>query len=466
MRVDLVSAWLGAIFVTGVFGQEKVDDPFDPSIIEAQAAVDAAPDTWEVTCEVFSLPFHEAAELRREHKESAKVYEELVRRVDAKEAILEEWILAKCQVGSTTTATAVEEYIHPNEFDPPETPNQVGSGILEQHTSGLRTPSNPTAYETRNVGTTFEMQFLHKVSPDTIALDLTIERVSLAGHDVWGKEIAEASVPRFEVQGFNKSLTLSAGKVSLAGTMSPPKPQDAEQRRVWFAFVKSSPVHLESENKDPGKEGKMKDGNLPWKWDLNLEVFSLPLSEAARLARLNHGDEKIHAQLVKGGQGGEVRLEEFAMLRTKGRGLDLVKEVTEMIYATEYDPPDLPNQVENLTNRPEVAKGLITPASPTAFDSREVGSIFEAALFSPDGTEMVLNLNLEYVRFLGRNSWGQGPSLAEMPRFTNQRLVSQIKLDPEVPVLVGSISPPAPLQPQEGEKRVWLAYATPTEARE
>jgi hypothetical protein len=53
-----------------------------------------------------------------------------------------------------------------------------------------------------------------------------------------------------------------------------------------------------------------------------------------------------------------------------------------------------------------------------------------------------------------------------MPRFTSQRLVSQIKLDPEVPVMVGSISPPGPLQPENEEKRVWLTFVTASEVRD
>lgn len=467
MRVKYCLAWVGAAFVTGLLGQEKLEDPFSDRFVQEQTAIDAGPDTWEMIAEVFSLPFEEAAKLRRAHKESEKTYEELLRRVEVGEAILEEWIVAKCQVDREASVASVEEYIFPTEYDPPEMPNYVGSGINDQHTSGLRTPSNPTSYETRNLGTTLEMQLIRKISPDAIALDFTIEKVSLVGDDVWGKEIAEASVPRFAVQGFSRELLLAEGKVVLAGTMSPPRPTGAEQRRVWFSFVKSSPVRVESEKNGPKKAVEKKEEGLPPSWDLTLEVFSMPLSEAAKLGRSNKGDQNAYAQLLKDGKSKKVRLEEFTTLRTTDPGADLSnKELTEMIYATEHDPPEMPNSVENLTNRPEVAKGLVTPSSPTAFDSREVGSILELSLFSPNENEMILNLNLEYVRFLGRNAWGKGPSVAEMPRFSSQHLISEIKLDPEVPVLVGSISPPAPLQPEGGEKRVWLAFATAWEARD
>jgi hypothetical protein len=136
-----------------------------------------------------------------------------------------------------------------------------------------------------------------------------------------------------------------------------------------------------------------------------------------------------------------------------------------MIYATEYEPPELPNEIGNLSEDLEKAKALITPATPSAFDTRNVGSTLEVELEEDDG-EMEIRMVMTLGTYLGRQVWGQGLAEAEMPRFTVQKLKTFLKVKPDSATLMGSISPPEALQPKDGERRVWLAFVTVSKSQE
>lgn len=94
--------------------------------------------------------------------------------------------------------------------------------------------------------------------------------------------------------------------------------------------------------------------------------------------------------------------------------------IREFIYPTEYDPPELPNSVGytggNDWNDPIPLPGEqpqnnlgfpVTPATPTAFEMRPVGTILEAEpVISPDGSVIELNFDLAHVEFSGFVNYG------------------------------------------------------------
>lgn len=215
--------------------QQKLEDPFSEESIADQKAYDAAPTTWEVTCEAFFLPFDEAAKLKRSGK---GIYQGLLEQVEKKKAVLEELSILKTTIGRKSTMEAIDEFIYPTEYDPPELPNVITSVPKSRDLAKmLSTPSNPTAYETRNTGVTMELAAQKLVTPTSIRADLSFTLVTLMGRDSWGQEKAEAELPRFHVQELDKVIVLTANQPVLAGTLSPPKPKKGEERRVWFFFV-------------------------------------------------------------------------------------------------------------------------------------------------------------------------------------------------------------------------------------
>jgi general secretion pathway protein D len=91
-------------------------------------------------------------------------------------------------------------------------------------------------------------------------------------------------------------------------------------------------------------------------------------------------------------------LAESSYIKTKSGQRAKVESIDEMIYPTEYDPPEIPQTV-TLTE----AQAPGTAANPTAFDVRNVGTTLEVdPNISADAKTIDLNIAPEIIRFLGR----------------------------------------------------------------
>lgn len=99
--------------------------------------------------------------------------------------------------GQKAVVRVVREFPYPTEFNPPEVPQaQTGTSIAAEVpdgtiivSSGLVTPTTPTAFETRNLGVTLEVEPI--IGPDgyTIDLNLSPEVVEFDGFVNYGSPI-------------------------------------------------------------------------------------------------------------------------------------------------------------------------------------------------------------------------------------------------------------------------------------
>ncbi|MBU6303056.1 MAG: type II and III secretion system protein [Verrucomicrobia bacterium] len=88
--------------------------------------------------------------------------------------------------------------------------------------------------------------------------------------------------------------------------------------------------------------------------------------------------------------------------------------IREFIYPTEYDPPEIPQQFGNQGGgqqgggiAPSVQSFPVTPANPTAFETRNVGVTLQATpTIGPDGFTIDLRLEPEVVEFEGFINYG------------------------------------------------------------
>jgi hypothetical protein len=161
-----------------------------------------------------------------------------------------------------------------------------------------------------------------------------------------------------------------------------------------------------------------------------------------------------------------VDLEEFVTFQMADEEAATLKSIREMRYAHSFDPPDMPNSVQDLSSHPEVMKKMVLPANPTSFGTAEIGSGIQLGFGLISSGRFKVECDLKFLRYLERDRWGVGPAEVEMPRFASQHLNSQIEADLNSPTLLGSISPPAVLQPKVGERRVWWAFLTVSEESE
>ncbi len=95
--------------------------------------------------------------------------------------------------GSKAVINVVREFRYPSEFDPPQIPQSTEADTIGSNqsfvTSGIITPSTPTAFETRNTGVTLDVTPV--VGPDnyTIDLELAPEVVDFEGFINYGNPI-------------------------------------------------------------------------------------------------------------------------------------------------------------------------------------------------------------------------------------------------------------------------------------
>ena len=219
-------------------------DPFDHKYTRMDKMIADAPETWEVMWEVFSVPFADAAKLRRDQKKPEKMYEELVKRSEKGNAVLEEFVLLVGRMGIKGDAESIEEMIYATEYEPPEIPNIVKKVPQNPEVAGmLMTPAMPTAFDTKKLGSNLKIEFERKDAPDVIEVTVNFKKAELLDYTNWGQGKAESKMPEFSVQGFDKTVFLKSGKPVMMGTMSPPKerPGKVGKRRVWFAFATAKP---------------------------------------------------------------------------------------------------------------------------------------------------------------------------------------------------------------------------------
>lgn len=213
------------------------------------------------------------------------------------------------------------------------------------------------------------------------------------------------------------------------------------------------------------------------------ETFSLPLKEAAALIRSGKTDEQIYATLVK-----SAKQEGLTVVRGRSGEKSSNESVHELIYPTEYEPAELPNSVGAQITSAEEKKegtqaaapqlgalskavnaksfdGLVTPATPTAFETRNVGVNLEVEFTVPfddeDGDLCDVRIYPEIVTFVGNRTWGQGVSKVEMVDMEAQRMNTGVSLRVGKPFLLGTMNRP-PSSKVDGNlpNRIWFAMIT------
>ena len=125
-----------------------------------------------------------------------------------------------------------------------------------------------------------------------------------------------------------------------------------------------------------------------------------------------------------------------------------IEVIREFIYPTEYDPPEIPNQVGGGIGGGSVEVFPVTPATPTAFETRNTGVTLEVdPVLGADEFTIDLNLAPEVVEFDGFINYGSPISTSatnfitgvpeqviitenriEMPVFNTRKVTTQVTI--------------------------------------
>jgi len=158
--------------------------------------------------------------------------QELVREGDA--TVLES-MMVTARSGQRAKAESILEVIYPTEYDSPKIPEEVElSGRAEAPVTAVL----PTAFETRNVGTTVEVDPVIGRDNATIDLNLAPEKVEHQGYSIWPNDEVEAKfktmLPTFYTMRFSTQVTALDGRYVFLGTA---RPMEGSQRGVKDPLV-------------------------------------------------------------------------------------------------------------------------------------------------------------------------------------------------------------------------------------
>ena len=161
-------------------------------------------------------------------------------------ATIVETMLCSAKHGQKSKSESIEEFTYPTEYEPPQIPAHPsnGTGIMISEPHDPAVGPTASAWETRNLGSTLEIE--PRLSDDnrTINLRLTPEIVYHVGSQLWSEwkdehGSANVQMPMFYTMRINSTVTTVAGEYFLAAALSP-KAQDGSSdfSRKVMVFVK------------------------------------------------------------------------------------------------------------------------------------------------------------------------------------------------------------------------------------
>lgn len=213
-------------------------DLFDPSI--------GAPKNVRVQMEYIDVSQKDLTRLMMEDKSTTTDAKSLRMKVqelvdkDVAKIIDTQMVISRS--GQKSTTESIQEVIYPTEYNPPNL-------NLDDESKDSKvmpvTVGDPVAFETRNAGSTFEVE--PTISEDDKIVDIRIlaQQVWFTGNTIWYEakdqlgNVNKKSMPDFYKVGINTCMTVISGQYLLAAIVSPKdvKGQVDPERKV-MAFLK------------------------------------------------------------------------------------------------------------------------------------------------------------------------------------------------------------------------------------
>ncbi len=205
------------------------------------------PSQIQVHTEMFEISALEHAEMMSMPSTSSNhtaLRNKLIAQVKAKKVQLISSQSLTTRSGESSTSKSINPLIYATEYEPAEAvPQKKGN----PNAKIIILPPKPTAFETRNVGTTIKVKAVLGADGKTIDLTLRPAVVKHLGFRLlgeWGRG-SNVKMPIFYTIRLNTSLTLHDGQFTLAGTTSPQVAGKEDSSKKILVFVKASPLKLD-----------------------------------------------------------------------------------------------------------------------------------------------------------------------------------------------------------------------------
>lgn len=276
MNLPYVIPTVAALALATLPALSQNDDPFavDEEIRNAERKptraelYQALPKLIQVQVEWIRLDHETVTDLmlfRKPKGDSTDLRREVQELVNKGKAEIVETAVCLARPGQKATVESIREKIYPTEYEPAEVPNEIeiGGNVDSKALSQLVTPPTPTAFETRNVGTTLEIE--PNIGADGRIIDIrfspeivvdTGEFIWQSGKDSLGNENT-IQMPLFYSLRMSTGLTMRDGQYRFAGLLTPPgEDGEADRKRKVMMFLKCDVVAIGEEDLPPTDEKK------------------------------------------------------------------------------------------------------------------------------------------------------------------------------------------------------------------
>jgi len=454
-------------------------DPFVKNPAENTAAKADAP--WMncfVVLEVYALDKNDARQVLESERGSGARYRRTLELSNAGKARLVTLTALTTKGGQRAVTEAIDEVRFATEFAAPVDEKSI---------------ARPTAFESRNVGDTLELEPV--IGPDarTVDLNLAPSRVTLLGFRDEPGSPGDAPVSQaiFDSQKITTFVTATVGEPLYLGTFTPVPPDGAVEKanEIWLAFLR---VDVQSPKPGAAKVAP-KGGNLGMV-DFAYSVYSLERAAARELlatpAPLTSAWDRLQPLLAEK----KARFEQMTTLMTKSGQRAVVEEVHELRFASEFSGPSRVSGVEakqRITVTETATTGPRKEAGPTstatenttvtrqdpnapripgyvaAFETRNVGTSVEVEpVMASDGQAIDLNNVVNIIAMRGNlKTTGIAENYPAMPAIETRRVSTSLTVASGAHQLVGTLNLPDAngVNDRTDTGRTWLLFvhATP-----
>ena len=195
---------------------------------------------------------------------------------------------------------------------------------------------------------------------------------------------------------------------------------------------------------------------------VEVQVFSMPRPEAATIV-LNQPVDTDYAAVLQQVQllvaEEKARLVASPSLGTLSGQRAVVESVLEYRFPTEFSPPQIPQttgetvrKVTKTTTTVETTSVFPqTPATPTAFDRKDLGTTLEVEpTFSPESKLITIQLSVQFVALQGTSKFtGENGSIIEQPLFYMKKITTNASMKNGGVFFMGTVEPDRTLSKDE-----------------
>lgn len=221
----LTLAILSSLLATLILKSQSPTEDFDPL---GEVAAEDLPRMIRVHTEFIEMPHATYTKLLSKPSTSANdtaLRAECAKLVAKGDARIIESLCVTAFPGQSATTESIAEYIYPTEYDPGEVPSEVNGNPPGPDTP-WGSPPNPTSFETKNTGSTFEVEAQIDANDDFIELRFTPTLVYLEDTLNWGADKHSGAagpvlMPQFYVLSVKTGASLVDGQTTMVAGLSP-----------------------------------------------------------------------------------------------------------------------------------------------------------------------------------------------------------------------------------------------------